>query len=364
MEPAPAIDAVELWRFPLTMRQPFVTAAGAQHDREILAVRVVSASGEGWGECSAFAEPTYTAEFGDASHDVLRRWLAPMALAGRADAWSTVKGYPMAKAALELALLDLTLRQEQVSLREFLGGTRELVDSGVAVGLAASIDALVDEVMGYVEAGYRRVKLKIEPGHDVEPVRAVRQAVGPQFALQVDANGAYRDHQARLHALDELDLLMIEQPLGDDDLVGHAALARTLRTPICLDEAITSLDTARSALRLGACSIINVKPARVGGYRVAKAIHDLCVAEGVPLWCGGMLETGIGRAGALAVASLPGFTLPADLSGSDRYWETDITDPFVMTDGQLRVPSGPGLGVQVHRERFGGRAHVDTIRAS
>jgi O-succinylbenzoate synthase len=209
-----------------------------------------------------------------------------------------------------------------------------------------SIPALLDAVGGYLDAGYLRIKLKIEPGWDVEPVRAVREQFG-DIALQVDANTAYAVSDARhLARLDPFDLLLIEQPLPEDDVLGHAELARTVRTPICLDESITSARTAAAAITLGACSIVNVKPARVGGYLEARRVHDVCAAHGVPVWCGGMLETGLGRAANVALAALPNFTLPGDTSASDRYYATDITPPFQLEDGHLRVPTGPGLGVE------------------
>ena len=218
--------------------------------------------------------------------------------------------------------------------------------SGVSVGIMDSIPELLDAVAGYLDAGYVRIKLKIEPGWDVEPVRAVRERFGDDVLLQVDANTAYTLGDAPLLArLDPFDLLLIEQPLPEDDILGHAELARRIRTPICLDESIVSARSAADAIALGACQIVNIKPGRVGGYLEARRIHDVCPAHGVPVWCGGMLETGLGRAANVALAALPGFTLPGDMSASDRFYRTDITEPFVLRDGGLRVPSGPGLGV-------------------
>jgi len=219
------------------------------------------------------------------------------------------------------------------------------------VGITATTNELLDAVSGYLDAGYRRIKLKIEPGLDVDRVRAVRECFGPGVALQVDANAAYTladgDHLARL---DDFGLVLIEQPLAEELLLGHAQLARRLRTPICLDETITSASVAVEAIEMGACSIVNIKPGRVGGYLEARRIHDVCVDRGIPVWCGGMLETGIGRAANLALAALPGFTLPGDTSASDRYFHQDITEPFVLHDGRLSVPAGPGLGVEVRRD--------------
>jgi len=300
------------------------------------------------------AEPRYSSEYADGAADVLRRFLLPMVAdlpAVRPEALAAglavIKGHRMAKAALELAVLDADLRARGLPLARHLGATRDRVPAGVSVGIMGSLPELLDAVAGYLDAGYLRVKLKIEPGWDVEPVRAVRERFGDGLALQVDANAAYRLADARhLARLDPFDLLLLEQPLGEDDLLGHAKLQRQLRTPICLDESITSAKAAADAIELGACAIVNVKAGRVGGYLEARAVHDLCRAHGVPVWCGGMLESGVGRAANVALAALPGFTLPGDTSASDRYFRQDLTEPFVLDDGHLAVPSGPGLGVE------------------
>jgi O-succinylbenzoate synthase len=257
-----------------------------------------------------------------------------------------VQGFPMAKCAIEAAVLDASCRALGCSLRSFLGGSRSQVVAGVAVGVHATVGETLTEVNAYLADGYHRLKLKIAPGHDVDLVRAVRAHVGDDVMLQVDANGAYTlDDAEHLARLDDFDLLLIEQPLADDDLLGHAVLARRLRTPVCLDETITSPRVAAQALELGACDVVNVKPGRVGGFLAAKEIHDLCLARQVPAWVGGMLETGVGRAANLALASLPGFDLPADLSASDRYYRPDLTTPFVLHDGAIDVPERPGIGV-------------------
>jgi len=344
------IEAVELRRVALPLVAPFRTSFGTETVRDVLLVRVLTPDAEGWGECVARSEPLYSAEFVDAAELVVRDHLLPRLWkvsdpSEVADALRPVKGHPMAKASVELAVLDAWLRAAGVSLAAHLGGTRDTVDVGVSVGIAESLDALLEAVDGYVAEGYRRVKLKIEPGWDVEPVAAVR-ARHPRLALQVDANGAYTlDDADTLAALDPLDLLLIEQPLAEEDLRGHAALARRIRTPICLDESITSVASAVEAIEMGACTIVNIKPGRVGGWLEARAVHDACVARSVPVWCGGMLETGVGRAANVALASLPGFTLPADLSASARYFRDDLTPPFVLEDGRLRVPTAPGIGV-------------------
>lgn len=300
---------------------------------------------DGWGECVALSEPTYSSEYAAGAHHVLEHHLLPRAVAGRP--LDEVQGHPMAKAAIEMAVLDAELRAAGRSLAGALGGTRDAVDAGESVGIQASIDDLVRVAEGYLAEGYVRIKCKIEPGWDIEPMQALRDAVGPDVRLQVDANAAYSlDDIAHLSRLDDLDLLLIEQPLGEHDLRGHAILAGRLRTPICLDESIGSLAQTREALDLGACSVINIKSGRVGGLAEAVRIHDLCVERGVPVWCGGMLETGLGRAANVALASLPGFTLPGDLSASRRWFAEDLTEPFELVDGQLRVPLGPGLGVE------------------
>ncbi len=245
-----------------------------------------------------------------------------------------------------MAILDAELRTEGRSFARELGSVHDTVPCGVSVGIMDTIPRLLDAVGEYLAEGYVRIKLKIEPGWDLEPVRAVRERFGDDVLLQVDANTAYTLRDARhLAKLDDFDLLLIEQPLEEEDVLGHADLAKIVKTPICLDESITSAQTAAAAIRLGATSIINIKPGRVGGYLEARRIHDLAVAHGVPVWCGGMLESGIGRAANVALASLPGFTLPGDVSASGRFYQTDITEPFVMQGGTLTVPTGPGLGV-------------------
>lgn len=347
------IEGVELRQVRLPLVRPFVTSAGSTSVRSSLVVRVMAAEAEGWGECAALDEPLYSAEYLSAAHHVTRHHLAPRLLAavdvGAGDVarlLGPVQGHPMAKAALEMAVLDAELRADGRSLASRLGATRAEVDCGVAVGVAPSIGALLDEVGNYLSQGYRRVKLKVHPGADLDQVAAVRDRFG-DVPLQVDANGSYSVEQwPRLAALDPFDLLLIEQPVAPDDLLGAAEVARRIRTPVCLDESITSAAAAATALAVGACSVVNVKPGRVGGLLEAVRVHDACVAAGVPVWCGGMLETGLGRAANVALAALPGFTVAGDLSGSDRYFTRDLTEPFVPQGGRLRVPTGPGLGVE------------------
>jgi O-succinylbenzoate synthase len=346
------IEHVELLRLRLPLVSPFRTSFGTTTEREVLLVRVETPDAVGWGECVADAEPTYSPEYTDGAQHVLREHLVPrLAAAGEVTAarvaplLEAVKGHPMAKAALETAVLDAELRAAGTSFGTHLGAVVDRVPSGVSVGIMDSIGALLDAVDGYLAEGYLRIKLKIEPGWDVEPVGAVRERFGDGVLLQVDANTAYRLSDARhLARLDPFDLLLIEQPLPEDDLRGHAELARQLRTPVCLDESIVSARSAADAIALGACSIVNIKAGRVGGYLEARRVHDVCAANGVPVWCGGMLESGLGRAANVALAALPGFVLPGDTSGSRRYYAQDLTEPFELADGHLAVPTGPGLG--------------------
>jgi O-succinylbenzoate synthase len=350
------VECVELRRVSLPMRTPFRTSFGIVGDRDILVVRVVTADGEGWGECPALPEPVYSAEYVDGAHDVLRRFLVPALLhlddvsaasAGRA--WARFHGHHMAKGALETAVLTAELAARGQSLADFLGATRSTVDCGISVGIVDDIDELLDVVTEFLAEGYVRVKLKIEPGWDVEPVAAVRACFGDDLLLQVDANAAYRLADARrLARLDEYDLLLMEQPFPEMQVRAHAELARLVRTPICLDESIVSAEVAADALALGACRIVNIKAPRVGGFLEARRVHDLCRANGVPVWCGGMIESGIGRAANLALAALPGFVLPGDIASSSRFFATDLLrTPLEMVDGCMRVPDGPGLGVDV-----------------
>ncbi len=347
------LTGVELRRVRMPLLAPFRTSFGAESVRDILLLRVVTTDGEGWAECVALSEPAYSSEYVDAAADVLRRFFVPaLARLDRIDATEVApalagfRGHRMAKAALETGVLDAELRVQGRTLARELGATRNRVPCGVSVGIMDSVPELLDEVAGFLDDGYLRIKLKIEPGWDVDPVRAVRERFGDALLLQVDANAAYTRADSRhLAKLDAFDLLLIEQPLDEEDVLGHADLAKAVSTPICLDESIVSARAAADALRLGACSIINIKPGRVGGYLEARRIHDLCVAHDIPVWCGGMLETGIGRAANVALAALPGFTLPGDTSASDRYYRTDLTEPFVLEHGHLPVPTAPGLGV-------------------
>ncbi|MDJ0769325.1 MAG: o-succinylbenzoate synthase [Ilumatobacter sp.] len=350
---------IELRRIALDLVTPFRTSFGSEERRDILLVRIGTSDGDGWGECVAMAEPSYSPEFVDAAQLVIAEHLWPRlcqadhpAAASVAGELAAVKGHPMAKASLEMALLDAELRAAGQNLRDHFGARRDRVPSGVSVGIFGTLDELLAQVQGYVDDGYARIKLKIEPGWDLEPVAAVRDMIGDELGLQVDANTAYRRSDiAHLCRLDDFGLLLIEQPLPEDDLLGHAQLARESATPICLDESIVSWQTALDAIDLGATEIVNIKPGRVGGYLEARRIHDLCLDRGVPVWCGGMVETGIGRAANAALAALPGFTLPGDISASSRFYRRDIViDPITVDDGHVSVPTGPGLGFELDHD--------------
>jgi O-succinylbenzoate synthase len=346
------IAGIELRRVAMPLVAPFRTSFGTETTRDILLIRVVTPDAEGWAECVAMNSPLYSAEYVDGAAEVLTRFLIP-ALTAVEDlstnavgpALARFRGHMMAKAALETAVLDAELRAAGMPLGRYLGAIKAKVPCGVSVGIMDSIPQLLDAVAGYLDEGYQRIKLKIEQGWDVEPVRAVRERFG-DILLQVDANAAYTLAEARqLARLDPFDLLLIEQPLPEEDVRGHAELAKLIRTPVCLDESITSAQAAADAISIGACQIVNIKPGRVGGYLEARRVHDVCAAHGVPVWAGGMLETGIGRAANLALAALPGFVFPGDTSGSSRYYHRDVTEPFVLDDGFLPVPTAPGIGV-------------------
>lgn len=366
------IERIELRHIKMQLVAPFETSFGVEKDEEHIIVRVDAGGVTGWGECVASADPFYSYETNQTAWHILRDYIIPGVLhqeiADVRDAiarGARVRGHNMAKAGLEFALWDLFAKAGGVSLSKMLGGTRERIVVGVSVGLQSSPAELVKKVAGYLKEGYTRIKIKIAPGRDLDLVAAVRKEF-PNILLQVDANSAYRlDDAALFRALDEYNLLLVEQPLGYDDIYDHSKLQREIKTPICLDESIHTLADAQAAIELGSCRIINIKPGRVGGYAESIKIHDFCAAHGVPVWHGGMLESGIGRAGNVALASLPNFKLPGDISASQRYYTEDIVEPafVVEPDGTMRVPRGPGIGVDVvmdrlervtlHREAFG-----------
>jgi len=352
------IEAVTLTHIAMPLVTPFETSFGRDVVRETLIIELAAAAGSGWGQTVAFAAPGYSSETNDTCWAILSRYLIPALLAAPLTdlaelhhRWRWIRGHHMARAGLEGAAAALLAETAGQSLSAFLGGSRDRVPVGVSVGIQESPEALREVVAGFRVAGYARIKLKIKPGKDVAYVAAVRAAF-PDVALTADANSAYTLADAdHLRELDAFGLTMIEQPLADSDIYEHSLLQRQLTTPICLDESIHSLADAQAALDLGSCGVINIKVGRVGGLLPAQAIHDLCQARGIPVWCGGMLETGVGRAANLAIASLPGFTLPGDISASARYFHQDIAAPaFLLNpDSTITVPTAPGLGVTVDR---------------
>jgi o-succinylbenzoate synthase len=355
------VREVELRLVQLPLVRSFRTSFGQMDEKTCILARVETDDAEGWGECVADAVPDFGPEFNEGVWLVLRDFLVPalfaagdVAVEGLDRVFGGVRGHPMAKATLVNAILDAGLRSRGVSLAAYVGAVRERVECGVSVGIATTADELLRQVEGYLAEGYRRIKLKIAPGLDVERVGAVRDR-WPDIRLSVDANAAYTlDDLDVFLALDELDLLMIEQPLHHEDLVRHAELQARIRTPVCLDESIRSAADTRAAIDLGACRIVNIKQGRVGGVPEARRVHDVCHHWGVPVWCGGMLETGVGRATNLALAAMPGFTLPGDTSPSSRYFPEDLTEGFTMdADGTMAVPSAPGIGVVPDPARLG-----------
>ena len=350
------IDAVELRLLKMRLLKPFRTSFGVQQDRYPLLVRLEIDGRSHWGECVAGEGPWYSYETVETAWQMLKGYLLPAVL-GRelADVaalealYAPVRGHHMAKAAIEMAFTGALAERARKPLAKFLGGSRDRVETGVSVGIQPTIDQTLDIIGGHLAEGYRRIKVKIEPGWDVQLVAAIRERY-PEITLMADANSAYDlDDGGHLAELDRYGLLMLEQPLAAGDLVDHAALQRQLKTPVCLDESIESARDARHALELGACRVINIKPGRVGGFAESRRIHDLAAAAGVPVWCGGMLETGVGRACNVALATLPNFRLPGDISASDRYWAEDIVEPpFVLQKGgTIQVPTRWGLGVRL-----------------
>ncbi len=349
--------ALNLIHMPLVT--PFETSFGRETERECILITLRADGLTGYGECVADADPGYSYETTGTAWHIIHDFIAPLILGkdvkDPADFQRRVegiRGHNLAKAGVEMALWDLIGKREGKSLRELFGGIHPKVQVGVSVGIQASPSVLVQTVERYMADGYRRVKLKIKPGRDVQDTSAVR-AAWPDLHLQVDANSAYTLETAEaLLPLDDLNLLLIEQPLFEDDIWDHRKLQAKMKTPICLDESVTSLRHARYALEMEACRIINIKAGRVGGLNEALAVHDLCRANGIPVWCGGMLETGVGRASNLALASLPGFSLPGDISASDRYYARDITNErfSLNDDSTIDVPSTPGLGITINQE--------------
>ena len=357
--PSMRIDRITLREIRLALKEPFRISSGVVQERRIMLLELHDASGATtWSECVAGELPNYSSETIDTAWLAISQWVAPRVI-GRDIAHPgelhevlerDFREHRMAKAGVEMGCWGLAATLAGQPLARFIGGTRTQIAAGISLGIQASPAALIEKAGAALAEGYHKVKIKIEPGKDVEWLRATRAALGSDAHLMADANNAYTlDDTDRLAALDELDLMMIEQPLAHDDLVRHAELQRKLRTPICLDETITSLDRAQDMITLKSGRIINIKAGRVGGFAQSLAIHDLCESQGIPVWCGGMLESGIGRAYNVALASLPNFTLPGDVSPSARYWARDVVNPeWTMKNGMVTVPlEVPGIGVEV-----------------
>ena len=357
-----SLERLELREIQMPLRWPFETSFGRTTIRRIMIAKVFDSEGAfGYGECTAGEDPYYNHETVDTAWIIVAKYVAPLlsgASLDRADqvnsALSRIRGNRMAKGAIEAAIWDLESRKAGVPLWKHLGGTKTELSCGVSIGLQETIGDLMEKVDKEIASGYQRIKIKIKPGKDVELVKAIRDKY-PAIMLSVDANAAYSLADVELlKELDHYDLLMIEQPLAPGDLVDHAKLQQQVRTSVCLDESILTVQDAQHALELGSCKIINLKLGRVGGHTEAQAIHAFAAARGVPVWCGGMLESGIGRAHNIAMSTLPGFTLPGDVSASERYWEEDVIDPpvIVSSKGTITVPAKPGLGFEVNERRM------------
>jgi O-succinylbenzoate synthase len=358
------LTGLRLREIRLPLREPFQISSGVVSERRILLLELTDASGVTvWSECVAGEMPNYSPETVDTAWIAISEWIAPRVLgvgfAHPGDVHAALdrdfRGHNMAKAAVEMGMWAVAAEQAGLPLARMIGGTRETIATGISLGIQKSPAALVDKARAAIAEGYRKVKIKIKPGSDVEFVRAAREELGPDAPLMADANNAYTlDDIDQLVALDALDLMMIEQPLAWDDLVRHAELQRKLKTPVCLDETITSLERAIDMQTLGSGRIINIKPGRVGGFGPSIAIHDFCEQHGIPVWCGGMFESGVGRSYNVALASLPNFTKPGDVSPSARYWDRDVVTPEWTMDasGMVQVPlAAPGIGVAVDVDR-------------
>lgn len=361
------IDRIDLYHISQPLVSPFTTSFGKQLERDCLIIAIHSEGLTGWGECVATNDPGYSYETVQTAWHISTDFLIPALIGADVTApedlpamLSFVRGHPLAKAGFDQAIWDLAAQREGISLAHKLAqpyaeGPRERVKVGVSIGIQSGVERTMEVIQEYVDDGYRRIKLKIKPGYDVALATAAR-AHFPDLPIMLDANSAYRLDEAAavFRQMDDLNLLMVEQPLGYEDIYDHSLLRPQIKSPLCLDESIHSGDHARYALAIGACDIINIKPSRLGGWSESRAVHDLMRAAGKPVWCGGMLETGVGRAAQLALASLPGFTLPGDISATDRYYKVDITAPFVLNrdDSTISVPQGVGLGLEVDQKQL------------
>ena len=353
------VENIELCFTKMELVSPFETSLGVELFEEHIIVRIDCEGVTGWGECVVEPSPSYSYETLKTAEHILSDFIIPSILgkefpdlSSALSQYGWIRGHRMAKAGVEAALADAFAKSQGLSLSAYLGGTRKKIPVGVSVGLQASPQKLVEVIGGYLQDGYKRIKIKIAPGRDIELVKAVRQEY-PDILLQVDANSAFTlDDIDMLRSMDEYNLQLIEQPLGYDDIYDHSILARQIKTPICLDESIYNVSDTKAAIELGSCTIINIKPGRVGGYTESIKIHDYCSSINIPVWHGGMDESGIGRAGNVALASLPNFTMHGDISATKRYYKKDIVEPeFVLNeDGTMNVPEGPGIGVEINME--------------
>jgi len=355
------IEIIELRHIKMKLVSPFTTSMGTEYEVEHIIVRVDSNGITGWGECVADKAPFYSYETVYTAWHILSDFIIPSILGKDISSiddfiilTNKIRGHRMAKAGLEATLWDLFAKSKNISLSKLFDGTKNKIDVGVSIGIQNSENELIKKVESYLNDGYKRIKIKISPGNDIQLIKAFRK-VYPDILLQVDANSSYElKHINIFKEMDEYKLLLIEQPLGYEDIYEHSKLQRELKTPICLDESIHSLDDTRAAIELDSCRIINIKPGRVGGFNESKLIHEYCTSNKIPVWCGGMLESGIGRAGNIALSSLPNFTLPGDISASKRYFKEDIVEPeFVVNkDGTMDVPTNPGIGVEMNLKKL------------
>jgi O-succinylbenzoate synthase len=354
------IENIELRELAMRLKAPFETSTEVTWDRRVLLVEAGVDGLHGWGEITAAEDPFYNSETTETAWHMMKDFIVPLVLgkdiecaAELADLLKPIRGHEMAKAGLENALWDIEAQQKNLSLTRLLGGTRQQIACGVSIGIQTSITTLLAKIERELRAGYQRIKLKVKPGKDVDVAASVRQNY-PEIKLMVDANSAYRLEDVNvLKRFDHYDLMMIEQPLAWDDIYQHSLLQHQLRTAICLDECIHNAAHAQGAIQLGSCRVINIKLGRVGGHKNAKQVHDVCVSHSIPVWCGGMLESGVGRAHNIAMSALPGFSLPGDVSASQRYWDEDIIEPEVevSSEGTIHVPEVPGLGYAVRRNK-------------
>lgn len=364
------IQHIILRNLKMDLLQPFTTSLGTEYDKEFVLVEIKSKSGiSGWGESVASPDPLYKEETIKTNWHIMEDFLIPLLLKQPIEhpdevsaRFSHIRGNYMAKAALEGAVWDLYAKERGIPLAKALGGTKETIDVGISIGIQRSVDDLLNQIGKYVNEGYKRIKIKIQPGWDVDVIREVRKQF-PHIPLMADANSAYTLNDSdHLLALDEFNLMMVEQPLSHDDIIDHAELQAKMKTPICLDESIHSVEDVRKAVKLGSCKMINIKIGRVGGLTEAKKIHDYCQQQGIGVWCGGMLESGIGRAHNIAITTLPNFVLPGDTAASSRYWKEDIIEPEVsVNSGIITVPGNPGIGYEPNRDRIRERTYYSKL---